>query len=386
MALLVAALLFAAVALAQNPSPHSFSSDFPALSARANAARDANHLAEARHLYKQALSLRPAWAEGWWSLGTIAYDQNSYPEAVRDFRNATKFAPKNGNAYVMLGLSEFELGEDDLALRHIIQAGDLGLDQDPELRHVALYHQGLLQQRKGLFQSAQETLEQLCLQNVDNADVAVALGMTLLRQTSKTPPARDSRDGEVVLHVGRAGCLSGQKKYDEARAIMKTVVAGDPKYPGVHYAYGLLLVEASDFPDAVTQFKAEIENNPNDVISRLQIAAATYKTDSATGLPYAEEAVKLAPQLPFAHYLLGLLLLDMDNFQRAIPQLEVARKAFPAESRIYLALGTAYSRAGRKAEAARARAEFERLKTTEHAGEQPQQGGDKIRVGDVVSH
>jgi tetratricopeptide (TPR) repeat protein len=382
--LILFGLVYGPFACAQsNAAPASF----VALAAKADAARDANRLDDALLLYKNALALRPGWAEGWWSLGTIQYDQNAYAEAARAFRKVVTLAPRNGTAYVMLGLSEFELGRDDLALQHLEKGESLGLDKDPELRHVFLYHQGVLLQRRGKFQAARDILEQLCLQGVESGELVRTLGMTLLRQRSKAQPAPGSEDAEVVTRVGRAGCLAGQKNFDEGRKDLGAVVSQHPKYPWIHYAFGLFLVEASDLPAAVAEFKAEIENNPADVVSRLQIAVAMYKTDSAAGLPYAEEAVKLAPQQPFGHYLLGMLLLDTDNYQKAIPELEIAQKAFPRESRIYLALGTAYSRAGRKQDAARVRAAFQRLTEgqTSKAGS-GQEGGDaggRIRVEDV---
>jgi Flp pilus assembly protein TadD len=64
----------------------------------------------------------------------------------------------------------------------------------------------------------------------------------------------------------------------------------------------------------------------------------------------------------FAHYLLGLLLLDTDNFHSAIPELETARKSLPREAKLYFALASAYSRAGRKLDARQARITFQRLK------------------------
>jgi Flp pilus assembly protein TadD len=86
-----------------------------------------------------------------------------------------------------------------------------------------------------------------------------------------------------------------------------------------------------------------------------------YLVDSQAGLLYAEEAVKLAPGLPFAHYLVGLLRLDTGNAADAVPELEIAQKAFPNEARVYFSLGNAYARLGRKAEAAKVRKEFVRL-------------------------
>jgi cytochrome c-type biogenesis protein CcmH/NrfG len=88
---------------AQTKPAHA--SNFAALAAKANAARDAERLDEALVLYRKALALRPRWPEGWWSLGTIEYDQNAYTEAVRAFQKVVALSPKNGTAYVMLGLS-----------------------------------------------------------------------------------------------------------------------------------------------------------------------------------------------------------------------------------------------------------------------------------------
>ena len=74
-----------------------------------------------------------------------------------------------------------------------------------------------------------------------------------------------------------------------------------------------------------------------------------------------ERAAQLSPKLPFAHYILGMLRLETGNPAGAIPELEIAQKAFPAEAGVYFSLGKAYARVGRKADAASARAEFARL-------------------------
>jgi tetratricopeptide (TPR) repeat protein len=339
----------------------STASSFAALSAKADAARDANKLDEAVGLYKRALALRPNWTEGWWSLGTIRYDQDQFPEAAQAFRKVVALDANHGTARVMLGLCEFELGHDDSALRDIEAGKNIGIAEDPQLRNVVLYHEGVLLQRKGKFEAAQEALGQLCLLGNQEARVAETLGLVALRISGKATPAEGSPDLEVIQQTGHAACLMAQKKYDEARQEYDALTKEHPQYPYIHYAYGRLLVEINETTAAVEEFKEEIKNQPKDVVSRLQIAAATYKTESATGLPYAEQAVKLDPQAPFAHYLYGLLLLDTDDYRRAIPELEIAKRAFPRDAKVYFALGSAYSRAGREQDAARARAAFARL-------------------------
>lgn len=334
---------------------------FENLSRQAAAARDADRLDEAASLYRKALQLRPQWAEGWWSLGTLEYDRNHYPAAADAFRKLLPLAPKDGTARAMLGLCEFELGRDALALKHIDEAKNLGVSTNPQLRTVVIYHEGVLLQRAGKFEAASESLAQLCHDATESPSVLLALGMVSLRMKDKTPPPAESPGGQVVAAVGRASCLGKQKKFDEARAAFSAIAADYPTYPNLHYAFGRLLVESNDVPAAIAEFKKEIENHPESVVARLEIAAAEYKTDSQAGLPYAQEAVKLNPTLPFAHYLLGLLYLDTDDYRKAIPELEAAQEAFPKDPQIYFALGSAYSRAGRNQDAARARAAFQKI-------------------------
>jgi tetratricopeptide (TPR) repeat protein len=223
-----------------------------------------------------------------------------------------------------------------------------------------------LLQRASKFEGAQQTLEQVCLEGIRSDDIYRTLGMVLLRMPNRNPP-KAPPDSDVVVPIGRAECAAGQKNYEQARKDFAAVVQQNPNYPNIHYAFGVFLLEARDTPAAIAEFKQEIANTPQHVFARLQIAAANYKVDSAAGLPYAIEAIQLNPHLPFAHYLLGLLFLDTDQYQKAIPELEIARQFFTRESKLYFALGSAYARAGREQEAKRARERFARLQQEEQS-------------------
>jgi tetratricopeptide (TPR) repeat protein len=342
-------------------SGSSQTESFDSVAKRAAAARDADQLDQAVALFKKALGMRPNWAEGWWSLGTLEYDRNHYKQAAEAFRRLLPLAPKDGTAYAMLGLCEYELGEDTAGLKHMDQAMQLGISTNSQLREVVLYHHGLLLMRAGKYQAAQTPLGALCQNSIPSKDVVNALGLATFRIPPGETPPDGSPGAEIVLRAGHAECISVQKKYDQAKQEYSALVAQYPDYPKLHYVYGKFLLETSDVPGAVAEFKQEIKNNPADINSRLEIAAAEYKINSAAGIPYAEEAVKLGPGLAFAHYLLGLLYLDVDEYLKAIPELEAAEKAFPKDAKVYFALGSAYSRAGRKPEAEKARAMFQKL-------------------------
>ena len=340
---------------------------FQELAKQADAARDANRLDEATKLYHRALVLNPKWAEGWWSLGTLQYDNDRYAEAELAFEKVVALDPKQGTARAMLGLCEFELGQNERALNDIEASKTLGVLEDKQLRDVVAYHEAVLLQRAGRFEAAKEALSSLCRNGVRSSELASVFGLTALRMRDVSAPAEGTEAGRVVQHVGRAACLTGAKEYEAAKGEFDSLIAQAPHFPLLHYAYGCALIDADDIPGAVKEFQAEIAEQPKSVLPRLRIAAAEYKVDSATGLKYAEEVVRLNPRLSLGHYLVGLLLLDTGAYEKAVPELEIARKAFPREGRIDLALATAYAHVGRPQDAARARAEFARKKQTEQA-------------------
>ncbi len=354
----LAVLLLLSYAVSAQSKPSS--PNFAALSKQAAEARDANRLEEAAKLYTRALTLRPAWADGWWSLGTLEYDQDQYVKAAQAFQKLIVLQSSNGTAHAMLGLCQFELGKDALALKNLQEADRLGIVNNDELRKVTLYHLGVLQLRARRFGDAHETLFQLAKEQVRSEQLITALGEAALLISPQNPPGR-TEQANVIERAGQAEALSATKDFDQAKKIYTELITRFPDFPNLHFAYGRLLLEAHETDDAIAEFRRELDHDPKNVNSMLEIASVRYQVDSEDGLKYAEQAVSLAPGMPFAHYLVGLLRLDTGNAAGAVPELEIAQKAFPMQSKIYFALGNAYSRVGRKSDASKARAEFLRL-------------------------
>jgi len=368
---------FPVAALSQTqPSSAAFSK----LSRQAAEARDADRLDEAAALYSKALALQPKWIEGWWSLGTIEYDRDHYAKAALDFEKVISLDSSNGTAHAMLGLCQFELSKDDLALKNLLAAEHFGVTKDDRLRNVALYHMGILQLRAKKFGDAKETLGHLAVDRVRTKDLVVALGLAALLLTPSQSPPEGTPGAGVVERAGQAEVLLDSNEFDQAKQLYAQLAAEFPDYPNLHFAFGRLLLETHDTDQAISEFQRELQRDPKNVNSMLEIAAVLRMTDSQTALNYSIEAAKLAPQLPFAHYLLGLLRYDTGDPAAAIPELEIAQKAFPQEAEVYFSLGNAYGRAGRKAEAAKARAEFARLKAEEAKQPGPKIYGVQVRT------
>ncbi|HVX67120.1 MAG TPA: tetratricopeptide repeat protein, partial [Bryobacteraceae bacterium] len=171
----------------------------------------------------------------------------------------------------------------------------------------------------------------------------------------------DKTAREIVRRAGRAEYFAARNEFAAAMRAYSSLAADAPKFRNMQFAYGRFLLANHQNRQAVEAFQREIENRPNHLLARLGIAGIYMTTDPAAGLPYAEQAVKLAPRLAEAHYLLGMILLDTGKTARAIQELETARSSEPDEAKIHFALSRAYAAANRPQDAARARAEFGRL-------------------------
>ena len=207
------------------------------MAAKGDKARDANEFETAIAAYRRALKIKPSWRDGWWSLGTIYYDRSQYSEAAPAFRRLVETDAKNGTGYAMLGLCEFEMGQDAAAL-HDIQTGlGFGLLTDDGLRKVVLYHEGMLLLRRGRFGSAQNALSLLASYGVRDDQLAQALGMAVLSiaPQSLTP---ESKQRGVVLWTGRAEILGAQKELDKGQSIYASLVAQAPEFPNLHTRTG----------------------------------------------------------------------------------------------------------------------------------------------------
>jgi tetratricopeptide (TPR) repeat protein len=348
---------FAAKAQTRQSTP----ADFKTLAAQAAAASEQDRVEDAIALYTRALALRPKWAEGWWSLGTLEYDQDHYAKAAQDFEKVIALDVANGTAHAMLGLCQFELGQDKAALKNLLAGQELGVQRDQQLRNVVLYHLGVLQLRARKFGDARVTLGQLVKEGVKTKEVRTALGMAVLMMRPAEASDEGTARAQVVEGVGEAEALLELKDFERAKQTYADLTAGFPDFPNLHFAYGRFLLVVDETEEALAEFQRELKGNPADQKSLLEIAAVLYQTDSAEGVKYAQQAVQLDPQRPFGHYLLGLLYADVENVSGAISELEIAKHSYTNLPEVYFALGNAYAHAGRKAEAARARATFTRL-------------------------
>lgn len=371
----------APAAKAGKPGPTAPSPQFDQLLKSATAAREAEHWEDAVDLYGKIVKLRPDYAEGYWYQGTALYQLDKFQECRDSFRKVTRFSPNNGPAHAFLGLCEFGLKNYDRALEQLMQSRTLGV-ADKDLGGVARYHAGIIMTRIQQYSQALQTLGEFAAEGNDSPRIIEAMGIATLRMAmlpTEVPPDRR----EMVLMAGRGSYMMATRMTDAAGKAFEGLVARYPETPNIHYAYGVfLLIEQPT--KAIEEFKRELEIQPNDPESLMQIAYQNLKdSDPASALPWAKQAVDAAPNVFASHRALGEALVGTGDVEGGIAQLEIAIRQAPDSPGTHFALAKAYQRAGRANDAAKERAEFvrlDRLARTNRSGSQSVGGIDMERM------
>lgn len=378
--LAIAFLLLASVGNASTQNqPDSKSQSFQQLAQRAVAAVRAGHTSEADRLFHRAVALHPDWAEGWWFIGTTAYDAGDFANARNAFLHFVSVEKKQpGPGFGMLGLCEFQLHHYKLAREAMEHGRMLGLGDNWDFNQDVLFHDAIVYTLLGEPAVALQRLTLVASRLaaahpkhpvdsvLNNAPLINAFGLAALR-IHELPSSIHPDQAALVQQAGNAQALVALQELDQAGAAMKNIVALYPSHPGVHYMYGVYLLKANP-PLAIHQFELELKVSPSSVAPRIQLAFAYLSAGKyQLGLKYAQQAITLGPNNFVAHVVCGRLWLDMGKTDKAIAQLQTAVKLAPTSPDARFALARALTAAGKNKEAAHQRAEFLRLRKLANA-------------------
>jgi tetratricopeptide (TPR) repeat protein len=377
----IVAALVGAVALAGPASPQNAPSTPPAsegrvtsfedISARATRAREAGRLGEATDLYREAVALEPAWSEGWWFLGSMAYERDRHEECRDAFTRLLDLEPGIGPAWALRGLCEFALEDYGSARRHLQKAREVGPVADEPMWWVVLFHQALLQLKVGEFERVIPSLGQLASRPNPAPELQEACGLRLLRQ-ARLPAEIPADERDFVRAVGRAECASLSGRRAEAEKAFTDLLEQYPRKRHLHYGYGLLLAQGGS-AEALEAFRREVELHPDHVLAHVELAfnLVTHNRPREA-VQAAEAAVRLDPEIFATHLALGRALVASGDTALGVFELESAARLAPNSPDVFYALARGYRQAGRKEEAERASARFQELDRARRGAEMPQ--------------
>jgi tetratricopeptide (TPR) repeat protein len=334
--------------------------EFKKAAAGAAAAREANRLDEAIALYRQAVTIKPDWTEGWFHIGTLSYELDRHALARDAFRRVLLANPENALSCAFLGLSQFQLKEYDASLEHLLRARTLGIAAEKAVAPVVRYHAAVLLTRIGQYDQALQLLDEFAAEGNDNHRVVEAFGLSALRMPM-LPDALPGPQRDLVMTAGRAQYFSAARMLPAAKQSFEQLVNRYPGTPSAHYAYGVFLLREE--PDlGIMHLEEELRISPQDSWAMLHLAFEYIRrSEYPSAIAWARKAVEGDPSSFAARMALGQALLESGDTDGAIEQLEQGVALAADSPGLRFQLAKAYQKAGRTAEAERERKEFLRL-------------------------
>jgi tetratricopeptide (TPR) repeat protein len=174
--------------------------------------------------------------------------------------------------------------------------------------------------------------------------------------------------GSYRVHQVFAEVFEAQDRFADAAKEYRQILTMEPNLPGAHYRLGRMILRSGDSPeidrDAMAEFRKELEIAPSDVPSRVEIGEIHFR---AQNLDEAQRsfsgALELQPDYVRARTGLAKVFLARKQYQQALDELESAVRLAPDDESIQYNLMLAYRSLKRSADAQRAYAEFQKIKT-----------------------
>jgi tetratricopeptide (TPR) repeat protein len=351
----VAAILLAAISAAQtDPGQVAFSLEREGKLAEAEAAWGAlarqyptnpeplahmgliearqEHYTEAIKLYRRAMALNPAMPGLRLNLGIALFKAGDYQQTITDLDPLLKAQPENQRLNILIGMSQYGLGDFAEASPLLKRASD----GDPNNLTLLL------------------TLAHSCLLSRQYPCVVDAYHRLI---------ALNAESAEADMLVGEA--LDEMKDPEDAIREFRAAVAADPKEPNVHFGLGYLLWTKGQYQEAAEEFQKELKNDPHHLQAMLYLADTQILMNQFDqALPLLEQAGKNEPNSAMQHLDLGIVYVELDRKQDARTEFETTVKLAPKNVKAHYHLAQLYRSMGLSAQA---KVEFEKASSLNKA-------------------
>jgi tetratricopeptide (TPR) repeat protein len=355
------------ISLSMTASAASVPTSFGTVAREADAARAQNRVRDAIRLYREGTHLHPSWADGWWHLGGLLYDQDRFAEAGIAFQHLLASSPHRGSAHAFLGLCAYETGSYDNALSQFRAWADAGWPGTPELRDVSVFHFALLLGREGRFTESLYLLATIVPRSGDNPELAEAMGLASLRMPN-LPENYPAELRERVWLAGKAALYASQspaefERADEFAARLESRYSAAAE---VHFFRATLYRFEGKKTDAEREYRYELKLSPRHVPSLAALAELDLeKGEVAEAGDLARQAVDADSRYAEAHHILGRVFLANGDLHASVSELELAKQLAPDSPGVRSHLAMVYTRLGRTQEAKAESASFLALKNKE---------------------
>ena len=279
--------------------------------------------ADAIKHYKRAMALNPQMPGLRLNLGLALFKAGDYQQAIAELEPLRKAHPNDQQLTILIGMSEYGLSHYADAARLLKQAST----NDPEnlTLLLTLAHSCLWSHE---YSCVQDTFHRIVALNADSAEAEMLMGEAL---------------DEMKDHEGAV------RQFREAAKV-------NPKEPNVHFGLGYLLWTKGQYPEAASEFQAELANDPQHLQAMLYLGDADMQMNKLDeSRPLLETVVKSEPANGMAHRDLGIVLAEQGRKNEALKEFQAAIRINPKDVNAHYRLARLYRTMGRTSEA---KAEF----------------------------
>ena len=290
----------------------------------------------AEPLLQKAVAAQPNDYRAWFDLGYVYNATHRQPEAIAAYRKAVAAKPDVFESNLNLGLLLAKNGDNAEATKYLQAATQLKPSDHPEA--------GLTRAWQALGRVEEATSPQQALAayaeaaklSPNDPEPRVAAATLLTKQIDLDADAREYQ-AAVQLDPTSKTALAGlvdvyitQKKYSDAEATLRKLLASDPQNSAARMQLGRILLAEGKNTEAADELHTALQANPDDPHAALDLGAVYVKAGKDTE---AEQQFRLAeqklPRDPEVHFALGSLLLYEKKYPEAQQELLMAVKLKP---------------------------------------------------------
>src|SRR5208337_4000048 len=144
----------------------------------------------------------------------------------------------------------------------------------------------------------------------------------------------NAESAEADMLAGEA--LDELKDHGGAIQQFRAAVKADPREPEVHFGLGYLLWTQRQYPEAASEFQAELANNPNHLQAMIYLGDTQMRLKNPEAArPLLENALRIDPGRELAHLDLGILYADAGRQDDALREMKEAARLAPQDVNVH---------------------------------------------------
>ncbi len=292
------------------------------LDARGEALLQAGKYTEAIDTFLSALKINPKDIAAQDGLGRGYMGAKKYADASKAFQAALDLNPTNPRSFALLSAA-LEADDKPKRARGVL---DRAIELNPNIVGLRIQYADTYSTEKD-YDSAEKAYRQALGYAPDDpslhlklADTYEQLGRHTLALMEYDAVTNATSQAEYLRasSLGRSGSLAGLRRFQEAEAIMRDMLAKNAKDADAHSGLAQVFEAADKRDEAITEYRAALAISPENPITWGNLGWTQYgagKYDEA--VTSSRKALGLDPKLVYVHFNLGLIYAVQNKWMEA---------------------------------------------------------------------